>query len=69
MKQPPRKNHIMQLNFNAEYSVNGKKYSVPVIPADETMQAFAYTHLVAAENFYCYTMRPVLKKGSVLNID
>ena len=69
MKKPPRKNHIMQLNFNAEYSVNGKKYSVPVIPADETMQAFAYTHLVAAENFYCYTMRPVLKKGSVLNID
>lgn len=62
LKNPPRKNQIITLDFNAEYTINGKKYIVPVIPADETMQAFAYTHLVAAEKFYCFSMRPVLNK-------
>lgn len=51
---PPKKNQIIKLDFKAEYMVDGKKKSVPVIPADETMQAFAYTHLLAAENFYCF---------------
>ncbi len=61
----PKKNQIIELNIHAEYEVNGKKHSVQVIPADEAMQAFAYTHLVAAGKFYCYTIRPaahLLKK-------
>ncbi|MBE6355597.1 MAG: hypothetical protein E7058_00610 [Lentisphaerae bacterium] len=52
---PPRKSQIIELQIYAEYTVNGKKYTVPVIPAEETMQAFAYTHLLAAEKFYCFT--------------
>ena len=54
----PKKNQPITLKLNAEYTVDGKKYIVPVIPAEETMQAFAYTHLLAAEKFYCYTIRP-----------
>ena len=61
----PKKNQIIQLEINAEYVVDGKKYTIPVIPAEEAMQAFAYTHLVVAKNFYCFTLRPaayLLKK-------
>ena len=61
----PKKNQPITLKLNAEFTVDGKKYIVPVIPAEETMQAFAYTHLLAAEKFYCYTIRPaahLLKK-------
>ncbi|MBO5668555.1 MAG: hypothetical protein J6S43_05455 [Lentisphaeria bacterium] len=59
LTDPPKKSRIIQLEIFAEYTVNGKKISVPVIPADEAMQAFAYTHLVAAGKFYCFTIRHV----------
>jgi hypothetical protein len=61
----PKKNKIIQLEINAEYWVDGKKHTVPVIPAEEAMQAFAYTHLVVAKDFYCFSIRPaayLLKK-------
>lgn len=61
LANPPRKNQIIPLSFFAEYKVNGKKHSVKVIPAEETMQAFAYTHLLAADRFYCYTIQPPKK--------
>lgn len=58
LKNPPRRNQVMTFKVFAEYAVRAGEYKVPVMPADETMQAFAYTHLVAAENFYCFSMRP-----------
>ena len=56
-RDPKQKNQVVSLTFQAEYMVNGKKKITQVIPADETMQAFAYTHLLTAERFYCYGMR------------
>ncbi len=58
LTNPPKKNRVIKLEMNAEFTVDGQKYVVPVIPAEETMQAFAYTHLLAADAFYCYTIRP-----------
>lgn len=63
LANPPQKNQIISLSIFAEYKVNGKKHSVKVIPAEETMQAFAYTHMTAAGKFYCYTRRPPSKPG------
>jgi hypothetical protein len=60
-----KKNQIIELDIRAEYMVNGKKHTVSVIPAEEAMQAFAYTHLIVAKKFYCCTVRPaahLLKK-------
>ncbi|MBE6359660.1 MAG: hypothetical protein E7057_10515 [Lentisphaerae bacterium] len=44
--------------FHADYSTDGGKSfnQTRVIPADEAMQAFAYTHLVTAERFCVFTM-------------
>ena len=54
----PKKNQVIKLDLNAEYTMNGMRHVIPVIPAEETMQAFAYTHLLAADSFYCYSIRP-----------
>ena len=61
----PKKNQIIELDVKAEYVVNGKKHTVSVIPAEEAMQAFAYTHLIVARKLYCSTIQPaahLLKK-------
>lgn len=62
LTNPPRRNQVMTFNVFAEYSIRGKDYKVSVVPADETMQAFAYTHPVAAEKFYCFSVRPPASK-------
>lgn len=53
-----RNGQITELDFYAEIMVDGKKRMIPVIPAEESMQAFAYTHLVVADKFYCRVVRP-----------
>ena len=58
MAEPPRKNQVMELTFSAGYTVNDRQMTgIPVTPADEAMQAFAYTHLLVADKFYCYPVR------------
>ena len=48
----------MELTFSAGYTVNDRQMTgIPVTPADEAMQAFAYTHLLVADKFYCYPVR------------
>ena len=43
------------LQIYAEAKINGKLVKVPVLPTDEMMQAFAYTHLVPAEELLLNT--------------
>lgn len=45
----------------AEFNVNGRVITKAVVPADEIMQAFAYQHLLPADNLYALGIRPKQK--------
>ena len=45
----------LPIRIFGEAKINGKVVRVPVLPADEAMQAFAYTHLVPAEELLLNT--------------
>lgn len=47
----------VELHFTAEATIDGKKIRKEVIPCDEFIQAFAYTHLLPVETFYLGTLR------------
>ncbi len=52
LKSPQEKiKKPVALHFEGYATVNGRKVIKPVIPADDTMQAFLYRHLVPTEEF------------------
>ncbi len=48
----------MRVNLFAEAKINGKTVCHPVIPCDTFSQAFAYDHLLPAEDFYVMPRNP-----------
>ena len=49
-----KNNKIISLQLNGSADINGKKVVHSVIPADDTMQAFLYCHLVAAKELMLF---------------
>ncbi len=50
------------IRFYAEAVINGKRIRKPVIPCDEFIQAFAYTHLLPCGDFQLGTLQRQRKK-------
>ena len=53
----------MPIQIFSEAVINGKTVRKRVTPADEMMQAFAYNHLLPAENFYAMQYRVSSRKS------
>ncbi|MBS1368968.1 MAG: hypothetical protein HPZ91_03330 [Lentisphaeria bacterium] len=67
VKNPAKKNtKPIPVVLNAEAQINGRTFRKPVIPCDEFIQAFAYTHLLPARELYLGTIysNPPRKKAA-----
>jgi hypothetical protein len=51
------------IHLFAEAMINGQQVRKPVTPADQMMQAFAYNHLLPANNFYAMQYRYASRKS------